>query len=106
GNQQVDPCRGVANDAIPEVGLGLAVMRDIRAWLTAGKPAGESAPGTDGNDDHQPDPVAAVRAVRVERGGEMPGKNPENPDPERNMQDAVVIFVSFPSDDFFHESPE
>jgi hypothetical protein len=46
--------------------------------------------------------MATVRAVGVKRGGEMAGKNPKDPDPDRYMQHAIVVFVSFTLDDFFH----
>jgi hypothetical protein len=50
--------------------------------------------------------VAAVRAVRVERSGKVAGKDPENPDPDRYVENPIVILISFPFDDFFHECPE
>jgi hypothetical protein len=40
--------------------------------------------------------------VGVKGSGKMAGKNPENPDPDRHMQHAVIVFVSFTLNDFFH----
>ena len=64
-NQQTDPCGGVADHAIPEVGLVFAVVGDVRARLGSGKASGESAPCADRNDHGQPDPMATVGAVGI-----------------------------------------
>ena len=40
--------------------------------------------------------------MSVKVGGKMPGKDPENPDPDRNVHHAVVVLVSFTLNDFFH----
>lgn len=105
-HQQVDPRRGIADDAIPEIGLRFAIMRDVRARLAAGKPAGISAPRADGCYDGEPDPMAAVRAVSVEIGRKMAGQDPENPYPDGYVQHAVIILVSFTLNNFFHECLE
>src|SRR5262249_12931791 len=50
----------------------------------------------------EPDPVSTVGAVSVKIGGEMAGQDPEDPDPDRNVQHAGVVFVSGTLNDFFH----
>jgi hypothetical protein len=47
--------------------------------------------------------VTTVRAVRIERRREMAGKYPEDPDPDRDMEHAVIVLVLLTLDDFFHE---
>jgi hypothetical protein len=78
-------------------------MRDVRPGLAAGKTARESAPGTDGSYNRQPDPVSAVRAMGIEIGCKVAGQNPENPDPDGDMEHAVIVLVLFTLDNFFHE---
>jgi hypothetical protein len=47
--------------------------------------------------------MPAVWAMGIEIGREMAGKNPENPDPDRDMEHTVIVFVLFTLDNFFHE---
>src|SRR5262249_37670671 len=101
-NQQRNPRGGIADNPIPEIGLGLAIVRDVRSECAAGKASGKPAPGADRGYDGEPDPVAAVGTVSVKIGCEMTGEDPENPDPDGNVQHAVVVFVSFTLNDFFH----
>jgi hypothetical protein len=46
--------------------------------------------------------MATIRAMSIQGSGEMAGKNPENPDPDRDVQHAVIVFISFTFNDFFH----
>ena len=46
--------------------------------------------------------MPAVWAVSVKVSREMAGENPENPDPDGNMQHTVIVLVSFTLNDFFH----
>src|SRR6476469_3541320 len=101
--QQVNPRGGIANHAIPEIRLGLAVVRNVRAGLAAGKASGESAPDADGGYGCQPYPMAAVRAMRIEISCKVAGENPENPYPDGDVEHAVIILVLFTFNDFFHE---
>src|SRR6476646_9562600 len=102
-HQQINPCRGVTYHAIPEIRFGLAVMRNVRLGLAAREPPSESTPDTNGGYNRQPDPVAAVRAVRVKISRKMAGKNPENPYPNGDVEHTVIVLVLFTFNDFFHE---
>jgi len=102
-HQQINPGSGIANHPIPEIRFGLAVVRDVRARLAAGKTSGESAPDANGGHNRKPDPVTAVRTVGVQRRGEMARENPEYPYPDRDVQYAVIVLVLFTFNDFFHE---
>src|SRR5689334_3263780 len=102
-HQQVNPRGGIANHSIPKVRLRLSIVRDVRPGLAAGEIAGKSAPDADGGYNRQPDPVAAIRAMRVKVRGEVARENPEDPYPDRDVEHPVVVFVSLTFNDFFHE---
>jgi len=102
-HQQVNPRSGVADHAIPEIRFGLTVMRDVGSRLAAGEASCESAPDTGGGYNRQPDPVAAVRAVRIKISRKMARENPEYPYPDGDVEHAVVVLVLFTFNDFFHE---
>jgi hypothetical protein len=78
-------------------------MRDVRPGLATGEIAGKSAPYADGGYYGKPDPVAAIRTVRVEISSEVARENPEDPYPDRDVEHPIVVFVSFTFNDFFHE---
>src|SRR5437763_1805947 len=67
-------------------------------------PSRQAAPPNDHGDYHgQPDPVAAVGAVRIKIIGERKsGKDPEYPEPDGCMENAVVLLVALPEDSLFH----
>jgi hypothetical protein len=47
--------------------------------------------------------MAAVRAMRVQVIGEwISGKDPEDPNPDGRMQNAIVPLVAFAEDGLFH----
>src|SRR6185312_15824408 len=101
-NQQVDPGCGVADHAVPEVWLLLAVMGNVRLWLSAGQPTGEAAPGANRSHKREPDPVAAVWAVGVEISLQMARENPESPNPDGNVQHTVIVLVLLALNNFLH----
>jgi hypothetical protein len=78
-------------------------MRNVRPWLAAGKASRKSAPHANGGHDGKPNPVTAIRAVRVKIGREMAGENPENPYPDGDVEHAVIVLVLFTFNNFFHE---
>jgi hypothetical protein len=47
--------------------------------------------------------MAAIGAMSVEIGREMAGQDPEYPDPYRDVEYTIVVFVFLTLDDFFHE---
>jgi hypothetical protein len=76
---------------------------NLRPRLAARQPPSESAPDANCGYDYQPDPVTAIRAMGVKIGGEMAGKNPEHPNPDGDVEHAVIVLVLFTFNDFFHE---
>jgi hypothetical protein len=78
-------------------------MRDVRPGLATGEIAGKSAPDADSGYYGKPDPVAAIRTMRVEIRCEMARKNPEDPYPDRDVEHPVVVFIFLTFNDFFHE---
>src|SRR5260370_2511937 len=100
--QQVNPCRCVTDHAIPEVRLVLTIVSDVGTRLDARQAAHKTTPGANDGDDGQPRPVAAVRTMGVEVGGEMSGQNPEGPYPEGHMQNPVINLVACTLDRWFH----
>jgi hypothetical protein len=76
-------------------------MRDVRPGLAAGEASGESTPDTDGGYDGKPDPMAAVRAVRIKISSKMAWKNPEYPYPNGDMEHTVIVLVLFTFNETF-----
>jgi hypothetical protein len=47
--------------------------------------------------------MTTVGAMRIKSSGEVAGQNPEDPDPDRDVEHAVIVFVVLTFNDFFHE---
>ena len=81
-----------------------AVMRDVRPLLASRNAALDAAPRDARHHDGQPDPMPAVGPVGVQVVGQrVSGQNPEHPDPDGSVQNAVILLVAFAEDGLFHE---
>src|SRR5688500_11796223 len=76
----------------------MAEMRDIGLRLYPRQAPRKPAPQTHQRDDRQPPRVAHFRPVRIQIEREVSGKDEEDKDPNRQVENAVVRLVPFSMD--------
>src|SRR5208337_2027213 len=80
-----------------------AVMCDVRPLLASRNSCLPAAPGDARNHHRQPNPMPPIGPVRVQVVSQrISGQNPEHPDPDGSVQNAVILLVAFAEDGLFH----